>query len=183
MSSLKSKIESLLFITNHPLNYKKIAELTKEDLVKVKEAVETLFAEYESRPDSGVKLLRDGQQLQLVTNGENAKLVKDFIKDETTGELTPASLETLTIIAYRGPITRAELEKIRGVNCSIILRNLMMRGLVEGREDKKKMESLYQVTLDFLKYLSLTQTDQLPDYERLNKSEALQSIIQTPEIQ
>lgn len=178
MPSLKSKIESLLLVSNHPLSFKQLSKLTKSEVTKVKEAAAELAADYNSRQDSGLKFLVDKQQLQLVTAPENSKIAADFIKDETTGELTPASLQTLTIIAYRGPITKAELEQIRGVNCTIILRNLMMRGLIESVEDKKKMEISYNVTLDFLKFLGITEVKQLPDYEKLNQSETLDEMMQ-----
>jgi segregation and condensation protein B len=177
MPTLKSKIESLLLVSNQPLSFKQLAKLTKSETIKVKEATKELANEYNNRKDSGIQILKDNKQIQLVTSPENAKLVADFIKDETTGELTPASLETLTIIAYRGPITKAELEQIRGVNCSIILRNLIMRGLVESIEDKKKMEIYYNITLDFMKFLGIADVRQLPDYEKLNKSETLDGIL------
>ena len=123
----------------------------------------------EDRPRGGV---------QMVTAGYNAKLVKDFIKEETTGELTRAALETLTIVAYRGPITRAELEQIRGVNCAVILRHLLIRGLVESIENKKKMQTTYNVTFDFLRFLGLNQQSELPDYDKLNSSESLQRMLE-----
>jgi segregation and condensation protein B len=86
-------------------------------------------------------------------------------------------LETLTIIAYRGPVSRAEIEQIRGVNCAIILRNLLMRGLVENQEDKKKMQTVYNITFDFLQFLGLKEQSELPDYAKLNSSESLEKIL------
>jgi segregation and condensation protein B len=88
-------------------------------------------------------------------------------------------LETLTIIAYRGPVTRAELEQIRGVNCSIILRNLAMRGLITTASDKQTMQVTYSITFDFLKFLGLQQQSELPDYEKLNSSQALEQLLAT----
>lgn len=172
MNSLSSKIESLLFITNQPLSFKRLAELIGEQKDDVVEAVESLIVDYNAK-NRGVQIQKVGDKIQMVTAGENAKLVKDFIKEETTGELTRAALETLTIVAYRGPITRAELEQIRGVNCSVILRHLLIRGLVESVENKKKMMVTYNVTFDFLRFLGLNQQSELPDYEKLNSSESL----------
>ena len=97
---------------------------------------------------------------------------------ETTGELTRAALETLTIVVYRGPIGRAELEQIRGVNCAIILRNLLIRGLVTSEARKEKLETVYQVSLDFLKFLGLRTPQELPDYEKLNSSENIEKLLQ-----
>src|SRR3989344_5040215 len=138
MPSLKSKLESLLFISNQPFTLKKLADLTKTDKDEVAKAVDELVTEY-STTGKGVSLSRVEDKVQMVSAAENSKLVGEYIKEETTGELSKASLETLTIVAYRGPISRAELEEIRGVNCAVILRNLLIRGLVESREDKKKM--------------------------------------------
>ncbi|MCX6744440.1 MAG: SMC-Scp complex subunit ScpB [Candidatus Parcubacteria bacterium] len=174
--SLKSKIESLLFITTRPLSVNKIAELVEGDKAEVKAELEKLFEEY-NQPGKGVNLQKIDTEFQMVTNVDNSQMIAEFLKEEITGELTPASLETLTVIAYRGPITRAELELIRGVNCSIILRNLMIRGLIEEVEDKKNMVETYQITFDFLKHLGITEPAQLPEYEHLNSSEALEQLL------
>lgn len=176
--SLKSQIESLLFISNFPLTYKRLAELTGEKIQNVQKAIEALISEYQERKNSGVILVQMGQKIQMATNPKNASVVRKFVKDETTGELTRASLETLTIIAYRGPVTRTEIEHIRGVNCAIILRNLLMRGLIEKREDKKKMESVYTISFDFMRYLGIQKPSDLPDYERLNNAEKLRHLLE-----
>ncbi len=176
MAAIKSKIESLLFISNQPFTLKKLTDLTKAEKDKVEQAIKELIAEY-NQEDKGISIQNIGDKVQMVTSTDNAKLVKDYIKEETTGELSRPSLETLTIIAYRGPISRAEIEQIRGVNCAIILRNLLMRGLVEAKEDKKKMQIIYNITFDFLKFLGINQQSDLPDYEKLNSSESLEKIL------
>ncbi len=177
MPSLKSKVESLLFISNQPFTIKKLASLTGGEIDKVQQAIAELMAEYNHEP-KGVQLARIEDKVQMISSPDNATLVSDFIKEETTGELTKAALETLTIVAYRGPIARAELEQIRGVNCAVILRNLQMRGLVESKEDKKTMQSVYNITFDLLKFLGLNQQSDLPDYEKLNSNTALQKILE-----
>lgn len=174
--SLRSKIESLLFITTRPLSLNKISELVEEDKDLVKNELEQLYADY-NLPGKGVNLQKIGANFQFVTSADNTKLISEFLKEEITGELTQASLETLTVIAYRGPITRAELELIRGVNCSIILRNLMIRGLIEEIEDKKNLVERFQITFDFLKHLGITEPGQLPEYEQLNSAEALEQLL------
>jgi len=174
--TLKSKIESLLFISNHPLSINKLAEILGVPKEEVKNELDILFTEYNSK-EKGINIQKIGTNYQMITNSENGKIVADFLKEEVTGELTPASLETLTVIAYRGPITRTELELIRGVNCAIILRNLMMRGLIEEIEDKEQMVSKYQITFDFMKHLGINETAQLTDYAKLNSNEALEQIL------
>ena len=173
MSSLKSKIESLLFISPKPLSIKKIVELTKKDKSEVAEAAKELMEGYESR---GLEIKKVGDKFQMVTSGDNRKLAQDFVKDEITGELTRPSLETLTVVAYRGPISKSELEMIRGVNCSLILRNLMIRGLVEEVEDRVK-GVLYNITFEFLKFLGIKEVTDLPDYDKLNNDENLQKLL------
>jgi segregation and condensation protein B len=168
----------LLFITNRPFKIKKLAELTKTEKKEAAAAVAELMAEYnDPQNEKGISLQLIGEEVQMVTAPDNAKLVKDYIKEETTGELTRAALETLTIVAYRGPITRSEIEQIRGVNCAVILRNLLVRGLVDSREDKKKMQLSYNITFDFLKFLGLNEQRELPDYEKLNSHESLEKIL------
>lgn len=176
--SIKSQVESLIFISNYPLTTKKLCDLTGAKKEDIENAVDELKKEYDARGDSGIILSRIGDKIQLATHGASAQAVQNFIKEETTGELTRASLETLTIIAYRGPVTRAEIEQIRGVNCAIILRNLMMRGLAEAREDKKKMETYYAISFDFLRFLGISETQELPDYEKLNSAENLKKILE-----
>jgi len=175
--SLRSQIESLLFISIRPLSLKKIIELSGGRQDEVKKELADLFEEYNQK-DKGINIQKIGNNYQMVSNAENSKMISGFLKEEITGELTPASLETLTVIAYRGPITKAELEMIRGVNCSIILRNLLIRGLIEEKEDKQNMVATYQISFDFMKHLGITEPAQLPDYEKLNSSEALEKLLE-----
>lgn len=178
--SAKSEIESLLFVSSRPLSVKRLAEATGHSKDEVKSALAELAADYDARDASGMILMRDGDEVQFATAPENAEMVKAFLKDESFGELTRPALETLTIIGYRGPLTKAELEQIRGVNCSLILRNLMIRGLVEtegGKADDPTAPAAYRVTFDFLRYLGIRQASDLPDYESLRSDENLQKLL------
>ncbi|MBN1585256.1 SMC-Scp complex subunit ScpB [Candidatus Uhrbacteria bacterium] len=167
---LKAKIESLLFIANRPMTVAKLAEVlgTKRD--QVEEAIAGLAEKYDSA-DSGIRILRNADSVQMSTAPETAATIQEFLKDETTGEMTRPSLETLTIVAYRGPIAKAELEEIRGVNCSLILRNLMLRGLVEAKGEPGNPGTTYGVTMDFLRFLGVSEVTELPDYGKLNSHE------------
>ena len=117
----------------------------------------------------------------MVSSPENASFVSEFIKDETTGELSRPSLETLTIIAYRGPVAKLDLDRIRGVNCSLILRNLLLRGLVEVYEDKERGESIYNVSFDFLRFLGVNKVSELSDYERLHSDNTIDNVLNKEE--
>ncbi len=178
--SVKSEIESLLFVSSRPLSVKRLVEVTGHDKQEVLTALDELVAEYDARQNSGVIVLRSGEEVQLATSPDHAETVKNFLKDETFGELTRPALETLTIVGYRGPLTKAELEQIRGVNCSLILRNLMIRGLVEtegGKTDDPSAPATYRVTFDFLRYLGIRQASELPDFEALSSDENLQKLL------
>ncbi|MFA6593753.1 MAG: SMC-Scp complex subunit ScpB [Candidatus Buchananbacteria bacterium] len=174
--NLKNIIESLLFISHKPLSVAELAKLSENDKAAVAAALKSLQEEYRAK-DGGIEIINIEDKYQMAAAGESSEAVAKFLKTEVTGELTRPSLETLTIIAYRGPVSKAELELIRGVNCSLILRNLLMRGLIESREDKDKAVTVYQITFDFLKHLGLGSVSELPDYERLNRNNNLEKLL------
>lgn len=173
---IKKAIESLLFISHKPLTANEIAKAVDVDKKEAQELLEMIFNEYNER-ESGIKIIKLEDKYQMSTSGESSEVVSKFIKSEITGELTRPSLETLTIIAYRGPISKAELELIRGVNCGLILRNLLMRGLIESREDKSREITVYSITFDFLKFLGLEKIEDLPDFEKLNRNNNLEKLL------
>lgn len=173
--SVKSQLESILFVAIKPLTPKDLANLVGVKVDEVKAALEELSVDYKNS-GRGLALISNNGQFQLTTSSENSTLVKDFLKDEVNGELSQPSLEALTIIAYRGPISKLELEKIRGVNCSLIIRNLLLRGLIEEKFNKIKNENYYAVTNDFIRFLGLSSLNDLPEYEKLNKLEALNQV-------
>jgi|WetSurMetagenome_2_1015567.scaffolds.fasta_scaffold00428_10 segregation and condensation protein B len=177
MENLKSKIESLLFISGRPMSSRELADLIKCETKDIESVGDKLIADYKEK-NSGTQIVKNGASFQMVTSSENSALIQEFVKDETTGELSRPSLETLTIIAYRGPVSKTDLDRIRGINCSLILRNLLIRGLVDVREDKKKDESYYTVTFDFLRFLGLNEVKELPDYERLSKDDAIDRMLE-----
>jgi len=173
---LKSNIESLLFISSRPMDKKEIAKNMGQKIDDLEEIFKELIEEYK-KPDRGINIINNNQSLQMVTNPENSQCVQKFLKTEICQELTPASLETLSIIAYRGPLTKLDLEKIRGVNCSIIIRHLLIKGLITekvvngARVNEEQMDydnNIYSVSLDFIKHLGINDIQELPDYERLN---------------
>lgn len=174
--TLKDTIESVLFIAGRPLTAAKLANLLELDKQQIIDALQALEDDYRTR-NGGVAFLRHGDEVQLVTPVEAAPVVQKFLKDETTGELTKPALETLTIIAYRGPITKSDLEKVRGVNCTLILRNLMMRGLVTAEDDKKRLVTYYQLSVDCLRFLGLTRVEELPSYESLRSAEVVERLL------
>lgn len=178
--SLASEIESLLFTASRPLTTKKIGEIVDQDKKEIEEALQVLMEKYDQK-NQGIKLMRQGNRFELVSDPANAKVVRKFLKDELTGELTRPSLETLSIISYRGQITKSELELIRGVNCSLILRNLLIRGLIEAEENKNDGLTYYRITFDFMRYLGISDVAELPDYEKLNRDKNLEDLLRQEE--
>lgn len=175
-SDVKSQIESLLFISAKAMSAKSLAEIIKADVKEVMKAGDELADEFK-KDNRGIQIIKNGASFQMVSSPDNAKLIQEFIKDETTGELSKPSLETLTIIAYRGPISKLDIDRIRGINCSMILRNLLLRGLVEAKPDKVKQDTYYTVTFDFIRFLGLNDVHELPDYERLSKDDTIDRVL------
>ncbi|MEK7122269.1 MAG: SMC-Scp complex subunit ScpB [Patescibacteria group bacterium] len=170
--TLASRIESLLFVAQKPLSIKKLAELCSVDHQAVHTSLDEL-AEVYTMDARGIVLLRNNDHAEFATHPEHTDTVTAYTKEEVTGELTRAGLETLTVVAYRGPITKSALEQIRGVNCTIVLRNLMMRGLIE-QSGEEKGEKRYGVSIDFLRHLGVARAEDLPDYGTLNADEKLE---------
>lgn len=173
--NLDQKLEAILFAAGKPLSIRKLVELSGAEADDVREALGELSERLQN--GSGLILQEYENDVALATNPEAAEYVKKVVKDETMGELTKASLEALTILAYRGPMTRPELEQIRGVQSSMILRNLMIRGLAEQKEDQRLGQPTYAVTFDFLKHLGLKSVSDLPDYEKLRGHAALSDML------
>jgi len=174
MPSLEAKIEALLSVSPRPLNIKKLAEFVDAKKEDVREAVATLAERLRSN-GSGVAVVQVDDDVRLGSAPETAEVVAKFVKDETTGELTRPQLETLTVIAYRGPVYKAEIEQIRGVNCTLIIRNLLMRGLIE--ELSETTEPSYRVTMEFMRFLGARSLSDLPDYETLRRDKRLEDIL------
>ncbi|PIR03635.1 MAG: SMC-Scp complex subunit ScpB [Candidatus Magasanikbacteria bacterium CG11_big_fil_rev_8_21_14_0_20_39_34] len=171
------RIESILFVASKPLRTDKIAKALEVSVGKVEEAIKILEMKF-NRDDSGIHILCVENTVQMSTHPGCADVIEGFVKDEIAGELTRAQLETLTVVAYRGPITRPELEQIRGVNCSVILRNLMMRGLIDEREEKESLMPVYTLTVEALAHLGVEKADLLPDYNTLKNHEYIENVLQ-----
>ena len=164
--SLIAKVEAVLFVHGEPLKVKRLASLTGASEAQVEKALEDLKNSL-SDENRGLDLMKNKDEVQLVTATELTNIVEKLTKEELDTKLTPAALETLSIIAYLGPCTRALIDFIRGVNSAFMLRSLMVRGLVERKEDKQKTGGyIYQITFDFLKHMGVSSPEELPEYEK-----------------
>ncbi|PIU08859.1 MAG: SMC-Scp complex subunit ScpB [Candidatus Moranbacteria bacterium CG_4_9_14_3_um_filter_33_15] len=169
MEKEKSILESLLFVSGEPLSLEKISKISKikkEDLLTY---LGELQEEY-LREKRGMIILEKGKSFQMVTRPENSEFVSSLVKGEIAGDLSQAALEVISIVAYRGPVSRADIEVVRGVNCSFTLRSLLMRGLLERVENPNNSRTfLYEISFDFLKKLGLKSVKELPDWEKISK--------------
>lgn len=185
-TSLRSQLESILYASGKPLSLKKLADMLSVTTKEVESSIQELEETYRSHGHGLEVILHQGEAV-LATRPEHSDLVKDFIKAEELGDLTRPQLEALSVLAYRGPLSKSELEQVRGVNCSLILRNLMIRGLVEPQGEEEGRPR-YQVTVDFLRYLGLASVTELPEYDsfikddNLNQAMTGQDISQAPEV-
>ena len=162
---IPSKILAVLFWKAEPVSYAKLCDLLKikkEDIDPAIKAIEFKLKE------SGLTLLSDNNHLTLGTDKELSSLIEEITKEEISKDLGKAGLETLSIILYQGPISRADIDYIRGVNSQFILRNLLVRGLVERVDSKDDARIfLYKPTLSLLAHLGLSKIDDLPDYNKV----------------
>lgn len=175
--SIQSKIESILFVASKPLQAKKIASILKSKEAEVNDSLVALQSKYNGE-DSGVMVMKNNDEWQMVASPDNSLEAENFMKAEVSGELTRPQLETLTVVSYCGPITKPELEQIRGVNCSLILRNLMLRGLVKENEDVTNLLPTYETTMEYLRHMGINSLEELPNYSELHAHPYITSINQ-----
>ena len=175
IDKLKSIIESVLFVSGEPVNISRLAKICEVPEDEVENAMVVLGNDYAAR---GLKIIRKENDVQMASSSENAVWVEGLIKSEIQEALSQAALEVLSIVSYRGPISRIDIEAIRGVNCSFTLRSLMMRGLLERVDNPKDQRGyLYKISIDFLKKLGVENVEKLPDWEDLRRDERVESII------
>jgi segregation and condensation protein B len=164
--SLQAQVESLLFVATEPIPLARLADVLGVEIDQVEQVLLILNHEYAGR---GMRLQRKGKRVQMVTAPEASDLVRRLLGLELTGKLSPAALETLAIVAYRQPVTRAQIEAVRGVSSDSVLRTLINRGLVEelGRLDQAGRPIIFGTTFDFLQQFGITSLDQLPPLKEI----------------
>lgn len=154
-------IESILFVASEPVQTRRLAQVLEIHPKEVKELLDQLQAQYVKR---GLRLQWTGQHVQLTTSPESASIVETFLGLTTTTRLSNAAQEVLAIIAYSQPITRPQIDQIRGVNSDGALRKLLHFGLIDdvGRMEAPGRPILYSTTVAFLQYFGLDQLSDLP---------------------
>lgn len=162
---ISCKIEALLFWKAEPVSIKKLASLLKVDVPTIKSGLDRLDQDLSNR---GLSLVRTEDEVMIGTNKEFSSLIEEITKEEISRDLGKAGLETLSVILYQGPISRADIDYIRGVNSQFILRNLLIRGLVEKMDNPSDSRSfLYRPSLTLLSHLGVTKIEDLPEYNQI----------------
>lgn len=164
----KAVLEGLLFVVGEDgLTLDQIEEVLGLKEEEVKEVVNELKHSYESE-DRGLRIDFLGNRLKLTTKFEHREYYQKLLENPETNTLSQAALETLAIIAYNEPITRMQIDKLRGVGSSQMIRKLVAKGLVKesGRSDLPGRPILYETTNDFLDYFGLSNIKELPDMEK-----------------
>jgi segregation and condensation protein B len=161
----KALLESLLFVADEPIHIEQLAAAMGLAAEAVQADLQELAREYGH--ERGIRLQFRGQQVQMVTAPEASEVVQRFLGLELTSRLSTAALESLAIVAYQQPVTRAQIEAIRGVNSDTVLRTLVNRGLIEelGRLEQAGRPIIYGTTFEFLQQFGLSSLEQLPPLE------------------
>ena len=175
--SLEAKLEALLFVAPATVSVKQLAEALEVTPREVEKSLETLEAGYAER---GIRLQRHKGELRLTSAPQTAPLVERFLDLEATTRLSHAALECLAIVAYQQPVTRPQIDAVRGVNSDTAMRSLLTHGLIEeiGRTESAGRPILYATTAEFLQHFGISKLEELPplNLDFLAKQESLPDI-------
>jgi len=159
---LPKSLSAILFYQAEPMTIKRLAGFLKRSEGEIRDGL--LLLE-DALHGTGIRLIRNGDQVTLGTMPEASALIETMTKEELSRDLSKASLETLAIILYKGPVTRSEIDYVRGVNSTFILRNLLIRGLIERVDNPADQRSfLYKPTFQLLEYMGVSRVEDLPKH-------------------
>jgi segregation and condensation protein B len=161
-NNLEKKIEAVLFWKGEPISIKKLSQIFGNTEDDIKSALISLEENLSGR---GISLLYKEDEVTVGTSKDVSEIIEKLTKEELIKDLGKAGLETLAVIIYQGPLSRAEIDYIRGVQSNFILRNLMIRGLVEKIPNPNDQRSfLYKPTFDLLSFLGITKIEDMPEF-------------------
>ena len=178
MSSLESKIESLIFCSPKPIKLsdiiKTFSESEKSNFSekRILESIKILINKFKS-DDFSFEIIESGGGYQFLTKKDYSRLNEIFLKQQSKRRLSISALETLSIIAYKQPVTKSEIEKIRGVNCDYTIQKLLDKELIiiEGKSDKVGRPLIYSTSEKFMDYFGINSLEQLPTIKDFQKEE------------
>ncbi len=160
--NLDTLIESILFLKGEPVSIRELSKILEAGEDEVREALSFLDEKLSGR---GICLVKKEDSVMLATAPESAKLARALVEEEFNSPLSKSSLETLAIVVYKGPVSRADIDYIRGVNSSFILRNLLVRGLVERVKNPRDSRAyFYKPTFSLLRHLGVSSVEELPEH-------------------
>ena len=158
-------IEALLFMSGEPMTVQSLASVLQKPRDEMLSAIHSLEESLQGR---GVRLISHESKVSLVTAPEASEFTSEFMRETLHGNLSRAALETLTIILYRSPLSRAKIDYLRGVNSTYTIHTLLTRGLIERVPDANDARVfLYKPSIEFMKYTGITSLKLLPEYETL----------------
>ena len=166
---IKNQVEAIIFLGGDENKIKDLARFFK---ISVEDMLKIILELKDDRRDSGINIEIDGELVYLTTNAIYGEVINNYFEQETKPKrLSLASIETLTIIAYKQPVTKSEIESIRGVSVDRIIANLEERKFVRncGKQKTGRKANLYEVTDKFLSYLGIKDISELPDYQELKE--------------
>lgn len=170
-NKLLERLETIIFLSKDPLSVEELSKFFNIDCTEMKTIILKLK---ENRRETGINIKIENDFVSLVSNPSFGEDVKNFFNPEMKlKKLSKSAMETLAIIAYKGPITKGEIEKIRGVGVEKVMSNLLEKNLIyiSGKKKSIGTPNLYEVTEDFYSYLNIQKKDELPGYEQFEKIE------------
>ena len=174
---LQSKLEALLFISGEPIAKSRLIELLGIEKDELERVIAELGKRYADDTNSGLMLIEHHGRIEMATKRDLTTLVEAFTKSTLQDVLSKAALEVLSIVAYRAPIARSEIEAIRGVNCSYTLRALLIRRLIERNGNPEDSRGyVYRPSFQFLEHLGLARLEDLPDFDSLSNDERMRVV-------
>lgn len=160
---ISSRIEALLFYKGEPVSLSFLAKSLNLSEKEIDDGVAELCLNL-NNASRGITLIKIDNEVMLVAVPAMGEIIKTLIKEEISKDLGKAGLETLAIVLYRGPVSRSEVNYIRGVNSNYILRSLLVRGLIEKAERSSSRSIIFQPTFELLSYLGISTVNELPEY-------------------
>ena len=165
--TLEQKIEAILFFKSEPVSndgLRKMLDVSSEDVAQALTSLEVGLRE------RGIRLLQSDSGSMLMSAPEVGDLIEKITKEELNKDLGKAGIETLTIVLYKSPVSKSVIDYIRGVNSGFILRNLLIRGLIERKVNPNdKRTFIYSPTLKLFSYLGITKKDELPEFGEITE--------------
>ncbi len=166
MSDLRPIIEGILFVSgDEGVSLSQLSEVLVINEETLSEMMDNYITEFNSVESRGIEMVRYGNRYKLITKAIAHSYCQKLFEETSNKQFSQAALETLAIIAYKQPVTRVEIEEIRGVSCDMMIRRLLARNLIKeaGRLDTAGKPFLYEVTEDFMDIFSLTSLNELPE--------------------